>query len=97
MLFNHHRYRHATERSRRVPWASVALYVITVYCVYVKGTVTDMYRTGNCDNVVPVFPPVGAREYLSKVLLCWGVDQRSGHDAPAWYVIVTLCISVVIM
>ena len=72
-------------------------HVITVYCVYVKSTVPDVYSTGNCDNVVPVFTPVGEREYLSEVLLCWGVDQRSGHDAPSWKVIVTLCISVVIM
>ena len=49
-----------------MPWASVALYVITVYCVYAKGTVPDMYRTGNCDNVVPVFPPGGGEGVLKQ-------------------------------
>ena len=59
LLFNYHRRRHATERSRRVPWASVAPHVITVCCVYVKSTVPDMWSTGNCENVVPVLPRWG--------------------------------------
>ena len=41
-------------------------HVIIVCCVYVKGTVPDMYRTGNCVNVVPVFPPPGGREGVLK-------------------------------
>ena len=70
MLLNYHRHRRTTERSDRVPWVLLLPHVITVHRMNVKGTVTDMYSTGNCVNVVPVFPPVGAREYLSEVLLC---------------------------
>ena len=42
-------------------------HVITVYRIYVKGTVSDVYSTGNCDNVVPVFPPVGKRNGVFNV------------------------------
>ena len=53
-------------------------HVITVYRIYVKGTVPDVYTAGNCDNVVLAFPRWGRGSIYREICYVWALISEVG-------------------